>query len=1082
MYTGNDETSTFTAGATVATDSEIGGARANFTKMSTEEWLKNLNMKRNSCCKLTDHSTTDRQLLTQQNLIAHDQSLTVSNGVIAEDDGESSIYSVDQDGYYTSMHRDSGLGRIGQYADDSHSCVTTPTSAHCIVKSKKNPFFVPNTPRGKTGSQGNRGKAKKIPPPPPPRVSTIQDKGTMNKPSTDSGVMAKQEVSRIGRNVSNHPGVMSPVDCDVEMDYTSEWQQQNAAQRGLKTTMSAPGCLSSYAPRSAIAASVGGAKMDCIAEVSNESSADQSYSSVDDCMLPRYQHRHDTDTSDGYSTWPRSPRTVAVATKDQTEGILKNGASSKHRPPQILNFAPVVDIFDETSTPSTTCGGIPQVRTPDNFLTDKRGFVSMDNSFRDTPYNVKAMKHGIPLNRGTHGVKHQHCITVSPREHNVRQNISTKNAPLHRAPSFQSQGDVSHHDSNGSDHMATWPRLRRPVSREPPETTLVVTQTATEPVAAPARLIISSPVAGRAEFVENPHKRVLCSPVTTEDLIAFSTCSSPKCERVPAMKPAVPQTTASHLYHSLPPEGIFEDPSPTVNEVPSSPFAQCSAFKPVSVPLFPSLSAMKHSIPFPIPDPEKPIVRTPVTRSWYDGMHTRVYENPLGEHNEVLRTSLLKDSADGGVTMRPRRDSNSSTMSTHSSSSSRRSVTFATVHRSSSSSLVTKLDRAVSSSLLCVPEQVINAGVKRSRSTCSSSSGSESSWRNKFAPSSLRPKVAPPVAPTFTTFAKPEPQAKRIRIGMETNDPKVDEPVVTQAYQFQVAPANMSFTGFPSLQQTSLAAHTQPFRQQKVKPKVPQRDSSFREAKVQSQQLPFKNGVFSVSQEGSVQPTTETFTLTDNTFVRSYAPPMFVVPKQGTSSCSDTDTTSCCGENLCTQIINGTITNGHTEDSQSSSVTENGHCIPMNDIARGELSSHDVTKTTYSARLAFLSKTVTDSRSVDRRFSEHLSASCSSLARDRGRSGTAKDVTALGSNGDHVSSMQGLCHGKADTGVTTDGDIKSDDQSGELVSPAVSSLSSSGLGSSVASSPDSRPNSPDLTDTPSAGEVAKQPADVCCKT
>ena len=1045
------------------------------------------------------------------------------------------MYSVDQDGYYTSMHRDSGLAR-GQHSNDSHVPGSTPTSAHCIVKSKKNPFFMTNTHR--TGSEGTRGKPKKTPPPPPPRVSTILDKSTVSKSvlngdahSADSGSMRKG-----GERVSVHPSTrtMSPISSDMEEDYALQWgRQASLAQTGIKSTMSAPGCLSSYAPRGTITASIAGAKMDCIAEVSNESSADQSYSSVDDSMLPRYQCRHNDNTSEGYSTWPRSPRNVAVANKDQAEGILKNGTSSKHRPPQMLNFAPTVNVFDENNKPAGSRDVIPKVCTPDNFLAEKQGFIATDNSFRDTPSNDNVMKSGMLLSKETPNSDYQHCVTVSPRvrqhkDHHARQNMSVKTAPLHRAPSFQSQSDVSHEGSGScdSDHTSTWPRLRRPRPGETSQSALVVTPT--EPVAAPAQLIISSPMGGRAEFVENPHKRVLCSPVTTEDLIAFSMCSSPKCHRVPAMNPVIPQTTASHLYHSGPPGGITVDSSPTVNEIPSSiALTQCSAFKPVSVPLFPSLSAMKHSIPFPVPDSEKPVERTAVTKSWYDGMHTRIYENPLGEHNEVLRTSLLKDSADGGVTMRPRRDSNSSTMSTHSSSSSRRSVTFATVHRSSSSSLVMKLDHAVSSSLLCVPELTSNVGVKRSRSTCSSSSGSESSWRHKYTPLSVRPGVAPPTLPTFTSFAKPEPEAKRIRVGMETRNvhkPAVHETVVTEAYHFQMAPAVMCFTGSTSLQQPSLAGNAQTCNNQKVKPKVPQRNCSFKEVRAESEQLPLDSCVFAAAPRSHGQPTTtgqptatsvgqptatietsETFTLTDNTFVRSYAPPKFVVPKRAASSGGSVTDNTCCDnktslvENTCTksnavnneciQSIHSNMTNGHAGGStitRSSSVTENGSCVSRNDIATGEI-SHKMPETTYSAKLAFLSKNVPDARSADRRLSEHqlgLSASCSSLHQDCG--GARVDRVVLGTGGNHVSSMQGLCQGQTDPRVPTGGDIKGKDQlsSCQLVSPAVSSLSSSGLGSSVASSPDSRPNSPDLTDTSPCeeSELGKQSGEVCCKT
>ena len=979
------------------------------------------------CCKPSDGvaGAAGRQVLTQKSLIAHDQSLTALHKLVsAEDDGCSSVYSVDQDGYYTSMHRDCGVGRGAGVPRSDLIPDFTAAGSHCIVKSRKNPFFV----GGKSGSQG---KAKKTPPPPPPRVSTMLDRSIVSESNVSSNYMNVDDMRKTAMCPSACP--MSPVDSDVHDDYAGEWRQQvSHANTGLKSTMSAPGCLSNYATRSTITASVSGAKMDCIAEVSNESSADQSCSSVDDCMLPRYQCHRDDNTSEGYSTWPRSPRNVLG--KRQTESILKNGGvCSKQRPTQTLIFAPTVNIYDEDDKDATTYCGIPQVHSPDEFL--------------------------------------------------AKQRMLAKNGPLRNAPPFQSHAEVTQQPYNST--TSTWPRLRRP---NPGDTSVPASSQIQEPVAAPARLIISSPIAGQAAFVENPHKRVLCSPVTTEDLIAFSTCTSPKCQRVPAMRPAVPQTTPSYGYHGVSSDCIIQ--SPTVNEIPSSlPFTECSAFKPVSQPLFPSLSAMKHSIPFPVPNPEKPVKPTTVTRSWYDGMHTKVYDSPLGEHNDVLRTSLLKESSEYPVVQRPRRDSNASTMSTHSSSSSRRSVTFATIHRSSSASLVTKLDRAVSSSLLSVPEQSAGVGVKRSRSTCSSSSGSEASWRHKYAPSSLHPGVAPPTLPTFTTFTKHENDAKRPRVGMETKDTRKrnansdHEAVVSEAYHFQMAPANMTFTGFTSLQQVSLAGNPQPCK--KVKPKVPQRNCSIRDAKVESERLPLGSSAYGAAQTSNGQSrvngaTSETFTLADSTFVRSYAPPKFVVPTR--DACSAVGTTSfgtnsvlCNGsrdmagpvQSTCNDkrnVVNNQCVYISYNDTTNGNVLVNG----TSRVSQKNIVTHDIsskkTEAIYSSKLAFLSKNIADARSVDRRFSEHqlgLSASCSSLA---------KDKATLRSDGSHVSSLQGLSQGKTDAG-------KGDDQSScPLVSPAVSSLSSSGLGSSVASSPDSRPNSPDLTDAPSQSDS------VCCKT
>ena len=384
------------------------------------------------------------------------------------------------------------------------------------------------------------------------------------------------------------------------------------------------------------------AKMASITETQHE--ADQSLSSVDDSVLP--SGRGEVPASDGYSTWPRSPRVAAAAaaSADKLEGILKSSARARDRPPgRSINFAPTVN----------TCEAVPEAPSPEHAAVDRRPTDSVSDSGTDSrsscssdPSMTSSMTSSSDEQPGV-PPKYQQRITVRPGGH-------------HRGTAA------------GAGTGSTWPR-----SKTPPLL-----------AAAPAQLIISSPLAGTAAVVQNPQRRSLCSRVSTDDLRALADNSVQEGSLLRPAKGAAgavePRINTPLPYHQL-------ASVPTCRRLASQ-------------PIYPSLDAMRHSITFPVPQQRDAANCSNYDRTWYDGVRATVGRLPS---RSVLRGESGSGGGGGAAPAggRRRRDSGGSSVSTHSSGSAgRRSLAL----RASS-------------------QQVLTPGSRLQRSSSSCSSGSQSS-------------------------------------------------------------------------------------------------------------------------------------------------------------------------------------------------------------------------------------------------------------------------------------------------------------------------------------------------------------------
>ena len=146
------------------------------------------------------------------------------------------------------------------------------------------------------------------------------------------------------------------------------------------------------------------------------------------------------------------------------------------------------------------------------------------------------------------------------------------------------------------------------------------------PIPAAAKLIISSPVSGQVCFKENPYKRSVCSPVSRQELLSIWNTTTSKKDKDKCYN-SLPRKTNSPSGPGAAKQQSTLDLSPEKKEATVSPLiitnqdceystlpkkrlggafdhihsvsaASTPMSPPPSQPLFPSISAMKHSVSF----------------------------------------------------------------------------------------------------------------------------------------------------------------------------------------------------------------------------------------------------------------------------------------------------------------------------------------------------------------------------------------------------------------------------------------------------------------------------------------------------
>ena len=399
--------------------------------------------------------------LTRQNILALDLMMTDGKPRLINDE-ESSVYSVDQEGFYTSFHNDSGLKKsTNTLVDDEEYSGPKDSQSVCSVDSV---IHVPSKNNNKFAGLRKGGNHPKVlskvnPPAPPPRSSSKRDlvdgdslevsSKLLSIPSQDSSVSESDQEAVFTRvktktqiSSTAFPSLVafSTSEDDSSSNNSFEKSRNKSKQKaddyifnesesleGFKDTSD----LSLVSHKSGSGLNSSSSDSFSVTEVPLKHSksalecTDQGYDSL---TLPKGSHsnRKVKDKSEAsYQSWPRSHKA------HPSTGILKTPEKNQDisRPPKTLNFDPVVNLFNPGSKhleqiplPSPTNSSCSEGNNSSPFiqLNSFQPVTSSDTSYRlSVPLgssNCKNMKGNQEMDPKTGlPLKYQPVITVTPR-------------------------------------------------------------------------------------------------------------------------------------------------------------------------------------------------------------------------------------------------------------------------------------------------------------------------------------------------------------------------------------------------------------------------------------------------------------------------------------------------------------------------------------------------------------------------------------------------------------------------------------------------------------------------------------------
>ena len=468
--------------------------------------------------------------LTKKNLRAHDSSqLPLSRQSWRSPDEESSVYSVDQEGFYTSMHNDSGLRRSGiDLIAEEDPISLTPIEPQCVQQHRakrkhrrRSASLLDNI------SSGRRSKKKS----PPPMTAHKNHSRTMDRkdfptppsPGEIKKVLSSDEGSMIMSSFALPPSeINSPPPPVNDMSFSESDAETIYARVKVKSSISSSaypslcflddeedGYMLSYSKswrKRGSSIPEGLTRIPSHEKKGPTTSQDDSY----------VQSNKENDLAECY-TWPRSPRT----NKDSSILISPWNPKVSH-PPRILNFAPSVTMFDSAT-------GLPS-----------EGALVMDHSLYETkrglkPTNTFRESSDESLSSGLSSSSSENCVIIDPHPSVVKscdvlnkyETVVTGSSKKVAIPIIDSSNNNKHVFANvvvrDPDNKSATPngsphKQYDDVKRETCEE--IITH-ALQPKPASAQLIISSHVATKVSFKENPYKRSICSPVSNDDLVSF---------------------------------------------------------------------------------------------------------------------------------------------------------------------------------------------------------------------------------------------------------------------------------------------------------------------------------------------------------------------------------------------------------------------------------------------------------------------------------------------------------------------------------------------------------------------------------
>ena len=430
--------------------------------------------KRDEVTSKSADALTSLSRLTKQNILALDLMLSDGKPQLRTEE-ESSVYSVDQEGFYTSFHNDSGLKKsTNTLVDDEEYSGLKDSQSVCSVESV---IHVPNKNSKFAGLRkgGNQPKvlSKVNPPAPPLRSSSKKDiinsedftdsikpLELLSVPSQDSSV-SESDQEAVFKRVKTKTQISSTAFPSLVAFSTSEDETSpnNSFENSVKKTrkkvddyiFNESESLEGFKDTSNL--SFLSQKSGSYLNSSNSDSFELSESSLkhsksalectdqgyDSLTLPKGSHSNKKvkDKSEAsYQSWPRSHKS------HPSPGILKT--PEKHqdisRPPKTLNFAPVVNLFN----PGTKFSEQMPLPSPTNSSSSEgnnsSSIVCM-NSFQTPVTSDSSYKLSVPLsanNKNMKGnqdfmdvqtglpMKYQPVITVTPRSRSGDRNNSDR--------------------------------------------------------------------------------------------------------------------------------------------------------------------------------------------------------------------------------------------------------------------------------------------------------------------------------------------------------------------------------------------------------------------------------------------------------------------------------------------------------------------------------------------------------------------------------------------------------------------------------------------------------------------------------
>ena len=469
-----DETSTILG----SSDSvSVGNPKSDFTQLDTEVWLQSLAVraaKRDEVTTKSADALTSLSRLTKQNILALDLMMTDGKPKLKTEE-ESSVYSVDQEGFYTSFHNDSGLKKsTNTLVDDEEYCGLKDSQSVCSVESV---IHIPDKNSKFAGLRkgGNQPKvlSKVNPPAPPLRSSSNKDivngedltdsikpSELLSVPSQESSVSESDQEAVFTRvktktqiSSTAFPSLVAFSTSEDETSPNSSYENSGKKSKkkvddyifnesetldGFKNTSD----LSFLSQKSGSYLKSSNSDSGGLSESSLKHSksalecTDQGYDSL---TLPKGSHSNKRvkDKSEaGYQSWPRSHKSHT------NPGILKTPEKTPDntRPPKTLNFDPVVNLF----RPGTKFSEQMPLPSPTNSSSSEgnnSSTVLCMNSFQTPVTSDTSYKLSVPLSandkkmRGKQDfmdletglpMKYQPVITVTPRSRSGDRNNSER--------------------------------------------------------------------------------------------------------------------------------------------------------------------------------------------------------------------------------------------------------------------------------------------------------------------------------------------------------------------------------------------------------------------------------------------------------------------------------------------------------------------------------------------------------------------------------------------------------------------------------------------------------------------------------